>query len=108
MTPPASMPLRALPNQLEAGALVPNRRRQARRAGRAPWLLPIVPVDPLISGDPWSGLEIGADGVGDGDQRYLHHLLVRDPEHGGCIPLIRQVEAGPCCAKAAGSRGEHE
>ncbi len=36
--------------------------------------LPAIPVDPLVPRWSGTGLELGADGVGDGDQRHLHHL----------------------------------
>jgi hypothetical protein len=41
------------------------------------------------------GPEVGAYGVGDWDQRRLHHLVERDPQQLGRLPLVAQVEGGP-------------
>jgi hypothetical protein len=48
-------------------------------------------VERVASGGP----EVGADGVGDRDQRRLHHRLERDPEEFGRLALVAQVEGRP-------------
>ena len=58
-------------------------------------VLPAIPVDALILRNPGAWFELGADGVGDWDERHLHDLLVRDAEDGGSVLLVGQVEACP-------------
>ena len=46
----------------------------------------------VSSGRPPRGLELGAERVGDRDQRRLHDLVVRDPEQLGRLLLVSEVE----------------
>jgi RNA polymerase sigma factor (sigma-70 family) len=71
-------------------------------------VLPAVPVDHRVQGVAGGGPEVGADTVGDRDQRRLHHRLERDPQQLGRLPLMTQMEGGPHGPEPAGPGGEHE
>jgi hypothetical protein len=40
------------------------------------------------------GLEVGADSVGDRDERRLHHLIERDAEELGRLTLVTKLVSG--------------
>ncbi len=89
------------------------RRGQFRAIRRLPGAaifpaLPAVPMDHLVEGFAGADPELGADGVGNGDQRDLHVLVERNTQDVGGLSLVEQVDGGPGGAQASGASGQHE
>lgn len=92
-----------------------KRRKLMRAMARVPGsditpgvALPTVPVDHLFEGLPRPGLELGPNGVSNGDEGHLHVLVEGDAEHFGGLALVEEVDRGPSGTQSAGSGGQHE